>query len=65
VIELHRARMGVDKWRHRLQGDKQPEHQEAGGSVRHNRATCIELGNTLFIRLQTRSRIGQPGGVDK
>lgn len=33
VIELHRTRMGVDKWRNRLQGDKQPERQESDGSV--------------------------------
>jgi hypothetical protein len=38
MIQLHRARMGVDKRRHHLQGDEQPEHQEADNSVRHGQA---------------------------
>lgn len=27
VTELQSVRMGMDKWRHRLQGDKEPEQQ--------------------------------------
>lgn len=37
VIQLHRARMGVDERRHRLQGDEKPEHQKSVKSVRHGR----------------------------
>ena len=37
VIKLHRARMGVDERRHRLQGDEKPEHQKSVKSVRHGR----------------------------
>lgn len=37
MIELRRARMGVDKRRHRLQDDKEPEHQKTVESVRHGR----------------------------
>lgn len=27
VTKMHHACMGMDKWRHHLQDDKQPEHQ--------------------------------------
>lgn len=41
VVDLHHAGVGVDERRHRLQGDKQPEHQEAGETVRHSQGLKI------------------------
>jgi len=41
MIKLDCACMGVDERRHRLQGDEQPEHQEADDSVRHCQAENI------------------------
>ena len=41
VVDPHRAGVDVDERRHRLQGDKQPEHQEAEDSVRHSQAGNI------------------------
>lgn len=37
MTQLHRPRMGVDERRHRLQGNNEPEHQQAVKSVRHSR----------------------------
>jgi hypothetical protein len=37
MVQLHRPRMGVDERRHRLQGNDEPEHQQAVESVWHSR----------------------------
>lgn len=60
MIELHRARMGVDKWRHRLQDDKKPEQQGAGTGGRHSRIAFFGLGSNTRVRLQDTDRRHQP-----
>lgn len=41
MTQLHRPRMGVDERRHCLQGNDEPEHQQAVKSVRHSRIRML------------------------
>ncbi len=49
MAQLHCPRMGVDERRHCLQGNDEPEHQQAVKSVRHSRIRMLRNVNGQTI----------------